>query len=71
MNRICGKQARCSLCSNVLRCRHGETSEVETLQRTASSDEELPGAGHLDWNAPDTDGGAQTGNLAICSVLGT
>lgn len=37
----------CSVCSDLLRRRRAETSKVETLQRTASSDEELPGAGQL------------------------
>lgn len=41
------KQARCSVCSDLPRRRRAETSKVETLQRTASSDEELPGAGQL------------------------
>lgn len=40
-------QARCNVCSDLLRRRRAETSKVETLQRTASSDEELPGAGQL------------------------
>lgn len=59
------------MCSDLLCWRHGETSEVETLQRTASSDAELPGAGQLDWKASDADSGAQTGNLTICSVITT
>lgn len=49
MNLLCGKHhLGCKIYSDPSRWRHGDTSGVETLQRAASSDEQLPGAGQLD-----------------------
>lgn len=53
------KKKRSSVASARISCawrRGGDSWEVkQTLQRTAPSDEQLPGAGQLDWNASDTD----------------